>query len=93
MSYLKEQNFEVFSLVLFQIYDVDRDGIISKKEFADVVNCLYADYLTTDSIKRMVNMSMLEMDSTQTDQIHFDDFQRAFEPFDVYERLIITFPD
>lgn len=58
-----------------------------------MVNLLYADYLTTDSIKRMVNMSMLEMDSTQTDQIHFDDFQRAFEPFDVYERLIITFPD
>lgn len=82
-----------FNSVLFQIYDIDKDGIISKKEFTDLVFCLYDNYLTTDSIKRMVNMSMLEMDSTQTDQIHFDDFQRALEPFDVYERLIITFPD
>lgn len=82
-----------FYIVLFQIYDQDNDGIISKKEFTNLVNLLYADFLTTDSITRMVNLAMVEMDSTQTDEIHFEDFQRALEPFDLYERLFITFPD
>ncbi|KNC28490.1 hypothetical protein FF38_05556 [Lucilia cuprina] len=78
--------------ILFNMYDHDKNGIISEEDLIFVVHKLFSDIWTTQQIMNVASMMILEMDSSNTNQILFNDFCTALEIFDMEEHLITKIP-
>lgn len=74
------------------MYDHDKNGIITKEDLIFVVHKLFSDIWSSQQIMKVVYMMMEEMDYSNTNQVLFDDFCKAFEIFDMEEYLITKIP-
>ncbi|XP_055853531.1 calcineurin subunit B type 1 [Episyrphus balteatus] len=77
--------------LLFSMYDVNKDGSISKQDLLDIVHRLYSNYTNIQTMVRIVHIVMKEMDNSNTNQILFNDFCKALEVFDM-DNLVVKFP-
>ena len=76
---------------LFKMYDMDEEGVITRKSLEKLCIMLYKDCLSTKSIKRITDISMLEMDTTNSDQIYYEDFKYTMMQLDVHNTMIVKF--
>lgn len=74
------------------MYDVDKNGIITENDLLYVFHKLFSDIWNTKQILNVVSTIMSEMDTSQTNQILFEDFCSAFDIFDMDESLVIKIP-
>lgn len=70
------------------MYDNDKNGIITEEDLIFVVHKLFSEIWNTQRILKVVSIMMSEMDSSQTNQILFEDFCTAYEVFDMDTQLI-----
>ncbi|XP_055906037.1 calcineurin subunit B type 1 [Eupeodes corollae] len=77
--------------LLFSMYDINKDGSISKEDLLDVVHRLCSDYTDIHTMIKIVQLVIKEMDSTKTNRILFDDFCKSMEIFDM-DNLAVKFP-
>lgn len=79
-------------LVLFNMFDRGKKGIIDEEDLIFIVHKLFADIFSTAKIINVVNMMLMEMDTSHTNQILFEDFCRAWEIFDMEQHLVTRIP-
>lgn len=70
------------------MYDNDKNGIITEEDMIFVVHKLFSEIWNTQRILKVVTIMMSEMDSSQTNQILYEDFCKAYEVFDMDTQLI-----
>ncbi|XP_065358956.1 calcineurin B homologous protein 3 [Calliphora vicina] len=78
--------------MLFNMYDHDKNGLISEEDLIFVVHKLFSDIWNSEQIMNVASMMMLEMDNSHTNQILFNDFCSALAVFDMEECLITKIP-
>ena len=75
------------------MYDRDKDGRISNDDLIKLVHSLYSDVMDRANIINIVTIVMTEMDSSNTNQVLFADFVKAFGMFDMEEALVTNIPE
>ncbi|KAH8277065.1 hypothetical protein KR026_004605 [Drosophila bipectinata] len=80
-------------LVLFNMYDYNKDGRITKVDLVIVVHKLFSNLLDHMQIMRIVDTMMKEIDHSDSNQISFNDFCEAFEVFDMTEMMVTWIPE
>lgn len=70
------------------MYDNDKNGIITEEDLIFMVHKLFSEIWNTQRILKVVSIMMSEMDSSQTNQILYEDFCKAYEVFDMDTQLI-----
>ncbi|XP_034137616.1 calcineurin B homologous protein 3 isoform X1 [Drosophila guanche] len=78
---------------LFNMYDHNKDGRITKVDLVIIVHKLFAHVMDHLQIMRIVDTMMIEMDGTDSNQISFNDFCKAFEVFDMAEMMVTFIPE
>ncbi|KAH8356094.1 calcineurin subunit B isoform X2 [Drosophila serrata] len=78
--------------MLFNMYDHNKDGRITKYDLVIVVHKLFSNLLDHVQIMRIVDSMMKEMDHSDSNHILFADFCKAFEVFDMTERMVTWIP-
>ncbi|XP_030371120.1 calcineurin B homologous protein 3 [Scaptodrosophila lebanonensis] len=79
--------------LLFNMYDHTKDGRITKVDLVMIVHKLFSNLLDHRQIMNIVDSMMSEMDTSDTNQILFNDFCQAFEVFDMTEMLVMWIPE
>ncbi|KAM7359015.1 uncharacterized protein ACRADG_003773 [Cochliomyia hominivorax] len=75
-------------MLLFNMYDIDKNGIITEEDLIFVVHKLFSEIWSPQQIVKVVDMMIQEMDNSNTNQIFFNDFVNAYEVFDMDGALI-----
>ncbi|KMZ03698.1 calcineurin B homologous protein 3 isoform X1 [Drosophila simulans] len=79
--------------LIFNMYDNNKDGRITKYDLVVVVHKLFSNLLDHVQIMRIVDTMMKEMDHTDSNQIMFQDFCKAFAVFDMTEMMVTWIPE
>ncbi|XP_017001247.3 calcineurin subunit B [Drosophila takahashii] len=79
--------------ILFNMYDHNKDGRITKYDLVIVVHKLFSNLLDHVQIMRIVETMMKEMDQSDSNQILFDDFCKALDVFDMTEMMVTWIPE
>ncbi|KAI8044622.1 uncharacterized protein LOC128263764 [Drosophila gunungcola] len=79
--------------ILFNMYDHNKDGRITKYDLVIVVHKLFSNLLDHVQIMRIVETMMKEMDKSDSNQILFEDFCKALEVFDMTEMMVTWIPE
>ncbi|XP_044314595.1 calcineurin B homologous protein 2 [Drosophila rhopaloa] len=79
--------------LLFNMYDHNKDGRITKYDLVIVVHKLFSNLLDHVQIMRIVDTMMKEMDKSDSNQILFVDFCKALEVFDMTEMMVTWIPE
>ncbi|KAH8383015.1 hypothetical protein KR009_006241 [Drosophila setifemur] len=79
--------------LLFNMYDHNKDGRITKVDLVIVVHKLFSNLLDHVQIMRIVDTMMKEIDHSDSNQISFSDFCEAFEAFDMTEMMVTWIPE
>ncbi|XP_050744590.1 uncharacterized protein LOC108030976 isoform X2 [Drosophila biarmipes] len=79
--------------LLFNMYDHNKDGRITKYDLVIVVHKLFSNLLDHVQIMRIVETMMKEMDQSESNQILFDDFCKALDVFDMTEMMVTWIPE
>ncbi|EDV44277.1 uncharacterized protein Dana_GF18903, isoform A [Drosophila ananassae] len=79
--------------LLFNMFDHNKDGRITKVDLVIVVHKLFSNLLDHMQIMRIVDTMMKEIDHSESNQISFTDFCEAFEVFDMTEMMVTWIPE
>nr|XP_016944731.2 calcineurin B homologous protein 3 [Drosophila suzukii] len=90
---LKNANKDKKLQLLFNMYDHNKDGRITKYDLVIVVHKLFSNLLDHVQIMRIVETMMKEMDHSDSNQILFDDFCKALDVFDMTEKVVTWIPE
>merc|ERR1712154_450725 len=59
---------------LFNIYDLDRDGMISNSELFQVLKMMVGTNLTESQLQQIVDKTVLQLDKDQDGMISYEEF-------------------
>ncbi|KAJ0022449.1 hypothetical protein NQD34_009939 [Periophthalmus magnuspinnatus] len=76
---------------VFQLYDQDRDGKISKTEMLQVLQEMLRMEETDEQLQSVMEKAFQEADLDQDDAISFDEFKKSLEKLDISEKMSIGF--
>ncbi|XP_039491911.1 calcineurin B homologous protein 1 [Drosophila santomea] len=79
--------------LIFNMYDHNKDGRITRYDLVIVVHKLFSNLLDHVQIMRIVDSMMKEMDYSDSNQILFADFCKALECFDMTEMMVTRIPE
>ncbi|XP_017084383.1 calcineurin B homologous protein 3 isoform X3 [Drosophila eugracilis] len=79
--------------LLFNMYDHNKDGRITKYDLVIVVHKLFSNLLNHVQIMRIVDTMMKEMEQSESNHILFEDFCKALEVFDMTEMMVTWIPE
>jgi len=82
---------------LFNIYDLDRDGMISNSELFQVLKMMVGTNLTESQLQQIVDKTVLQLDKDQDGMINYEEFCDILRPSqaeedDVTTALVIDVP-
>jgi len=82
---------------LFNIYDLDRDGLISNSELFQVLKMMVGSNLTETQLQQIVDKTILQLDKDQDGMINYQEFcdiivKSQNEEDDVTSNLVIEVP-
>ncbi|XP_017046766.1 calcineurin B homologous protein 1 [Drosophila ficusphila] len=79
--------------LLFNMYDHNKDGRITRYDLVIVVHKLFSHLLDHVQIMRVVDTMMREMDQSDMNYIQYEDFCKALEAFDMTEKMVTWIPE
>ncbi|KAM3616906.1 uncharacterized protein V6R79_025861 [Siganus canaliculatus] len=75
----------------FQLYDMDKDGKISREELLQVLRAMLGIQVTDEQLHSIVDRAIQEADLDQDDAISFDEFSKSLEKVDINHKMSIGF--
>ncbi|CDW71952.1 calcineurin subunit b [Stylonychia lemnae] len=68
---------------LFNVYDIDGDGLISQDELKVVLKQLVANSLTDTQLQQIVEKTILDLDQDGDGKLQFSEFKKIFQNQDL----------
>ena len=78
-----------FKIVIFKVYDMDRDGYISNGELFLVLKMMVGTNLKDHQLQQIVDKTILESDSSKSGKLSFDDFKSIVERTDLAKQMSV----
>ena len=78
------------SVVVFKVYDLDRDGFISSGELFLVLKMMVGSNLKETQLQQIVDKSLIKADKDGDGKISFDDFVAMIGSTDIMKSLTLT---
>ncbi|KAF8371636.1 hypothetical protein PRIPAC_78065 [Pristionchus pacificus] len=75
----------------FIMYDLNRNGYITREEFKVILNSMVGANITTDQLDKIADRTLEEADADQDGRISFEEFCKAMEKTDIEEKMSIRF--
>ncbi|KAM9317506.1 calcineurin B homologous protein 2 isoform 2-T2 [Pholidichthys leucotaenia] len=76
---------------VFQLYDMDRDGKISREELLQVLRAMLGLTVTEEQLQSITERAIQEADLDRDDAISFDEFKKSMEKVDIDQKMSIRF--
>lgn len=76
---------------VFQLYDQDRDGKISRQELLQVLRAMLEMQVTEDQLQSIAERAIQEVDLDQDDAISFDEFKKSLEKVNIDHKMSSRF--
>eukprot|EP01113_Clastostelium_recurvatum_P022530 TRINITY_DN2691_c0_g1_i1.p1 TRINITY_DN2691_c0_g1~~TRINITY_DN2691_c0_g1_i1.p1 ORF type:complete len:198 (-),score=40.07 TRINITY_DN2691_c0_g1_i1:46-639(-) len=76
---------------MFQVYDLNGDGMISRDELQKVLRMMVGNILTDEHVDAAVEGTMLEADPEGKGHITFQDFERTLGKTDISTKMSLRF--
>ncbi len=78
------------TVVVFKVYDMDRDGFISSGELFLVLKMMVGGNLKESQLQQIVDKSLIKADKDGDGKISFDDFVAMVGSTDIVKTLTLT---
>ncbi|XP_041851657.1 calcineurin B homologous protein 2 [Melanotaenia boesemani] len=75
----------------FQLYDLDRDGKISRAELLQVLRAMMGIEVTEEQLQSIAERAIQEADLDRDDAISFDEFRKSLEKVNIDHKMSIRF--
>ncbi|XP_030601359.1 calcineurin B homologous protein 2 isoform X2 [Archocentrus centrarchus] len=75
----------------FQLYDMDRDGKISREELLQVLRAMLGLQVTEEQLQSIAERAIKEADLDKDDAISFEEFKKSLEKVNIEEKMSIGF--
>ncbi|KAM4565875.1 calcineurin B homologous protein 2 isoform 1-T2 [Odontesthes bonariensis] len=75
----------------FQLYDLDRDGKISRAELLQVLRAMMGIQVTEEQLQSIAERAIQEADLDKDDAISFDEFRKSLEKVNIEHKMSIRF--
>ncbi|GMR60518.1 hypothetical protein PMAYCL1PPCAC_30713 [Pristionchus mayeri] len=75
----------------FMMYDLNRNGYITREEFKVILNSMVGANITADQLDKIADRTIEEADADQDGKISFDEFCKAMEKTDIEDKMSIRF--
>ncbi|XP_072247979.1 calcineurin B homologous protein 2 [Leuresthes tenuis] len=75
----------------FQLYDLDRDGKISRAELLQVLRAMMGIQVTEEQLQSITERAIQEADLDKDDAISFDEFRKSLEKVNIDHKMSIRF--
>ncbi|XP_063349856.1 calcineurin B homologous protein 2 isoform X2 [Pelmatolapia mariae] len=73
------------------LYDLDRDGKISREELLQVLRAMLGLQVTEEQLQSIAERAIQEADLDKDDAISFDEFKKSLEKVDIDTKMSIGF--
>ncbi|XP_053177542.1 calcineurin B homologous protein 2 [Scomber japonicus] len=74
---------------VFQLYDLDKDGKISRFELLQVLRAMLGLQVTEEQLQSIAERAIQEADMDSDDAISFDEFKKSLEKVDIEHKMSI----
>uniref|UniRef100_A0A5S6Q2B6 EF-hand domain-containing protein n=1 Tax=Trichuris muris TaxID=70415 RepID=A0A5S6Q2B6_TRIMR len=75
----------------FGMYDLNRDGFITKSELLSILNMMVGSHINADQLDRIATRTIAEADMNNDGKISFDEFCSAMEKTNIEQKMSIRF--
>ncbi|GMT35968.1 hypothetical protein PFISCL1PPCAC_27265 [Pristionchus fissidentatus] len=75
----------------FMMYDLNRNGYITREEFKVILNSMVGANITADQLDKIADRTIEEADADQDGKISFEEFCKAMEKTDIEDKMSIRF--
>ncbi|GMS80080.1 hypothetical protein PENTCL1PPCAC_2255 [Pristionchus entomophagus] len=75
----------------FIMYDLNKNGCITREEFKVILNSMVGANITTDQLDKIADRTIEEADVDHDGRISFQEFCKAMEKTDIEEKMSIRF--
>uniref|UniRef100_A0A4W4HS57 EF-hand domain-containing protein n=1 Tax=Electrophorus electricus TaxID=8005 RepID=A0A4W4HS57_ELEEL len=76
---------------IFQLYDQDKDGKISRQELLQVLRTMLEKQVTEEQLESIADRTIQEADLDRDDAISFDEFRKSMEKVNIEHKMSIRF--
>ncbi|XP_046891613.1 calcineurin B homologous protein 2 [Hypomesus transpacificus] len=76
---------------VFQLYDQDKDGKISRRELLQVLRALLESQVTEEQLESVADRAIQEADMDQDQAISFEEFRKTLEKVNIDHKMSIRF--
>ncbi|XP_062872670.1 calcineurin B homologous protein 2 [Trichomycterus rosablanca] len=76
---------------VFQLYDLDKDGKISRTELQQVLRAMLEMQVTEEQLECIVDRTLQEADLDNDDAISFEEFRKSLEKVNIDHKMSIRF--
>uniref|UniRef100_A0AAF5CVJ0 EF-hand domain-containing protein n=1 Tax=Strongyloides stercoralis TaxID=6248 RepID=A0AAF5CVJ0_STRER len=82
---------KLYSLVSFSMFDLNKNGFITREEFKVILNMMVGNNITTDQLECIADRTITEADTNNDGKISFEEFCKAMDKTDIEQRMSIRF--
>ncbi|KAM4628286.1 calcineurin B homologous protein 2 [Polymixia lowei] len=75
----------------FQLYDLDRDGKISRAELLQVLRAMLGIQVTEEQLESIADRAIQEADLDKDDALSFEEFRKSLEKVNIDHKMSIRF--
>lgn len=75
----------------FQMYDLDKDGKISRDELLHILNMMVGSNISEEQLGSIADRTLIEADTDKDGVITFDEFVKIMEKVDIERKMSIRF--
>eukprot|EP01112_Ceratiomyxa_fruticulosa_P016066 TRINITY_DN481_c0_g1_i1.p1 TRINITY_DN481_c0_g1~~TRINITY_DN481_c0_g1_i1.p1 ORF type:complete len:192 (+),score=37.03 TRINITY_DN481_c0_g1_i1:122-697(+) len=76
---------------MFQVYDIDGDGVVSRKELTQILRMMVGTYLPEENIQTAVDHTMEVADPSGKGVITFENFEKTLADADIVSKMSTRF--
>jgi len=75
----------------FSMYDLNKNGYITRDEFKFILNMMVGSNITPDQLESIADRTITEADADKDGKISFEEFCKAMERTDIDQKMSIRF--
>ncbi len=78
-------------VVVFKVYDTDRDGKISKEDLQHVLSAMVGLHIPKEQLNSIVRRTMKEADKNDDNLIDMEEFLKCLEQLELDDKMSVRF--
>ncbi|KAF0985955.1 hypothetical protein HZS_3365 [Henneguya salminicola] len=81
---------KIIVIVIFDIYDINRDGYITNGELYSVLKSMIGNNLKDAQLQQIVDKTMICYDDDNDGRISYDEFKKVVSKMEIYKSMILN---